>query len=96
MTKAQMIQSVSDVMSVKKSEAEKIVEVVEAAIVDGLKEDGEVVFAGGKFKVVKTSARAERVGVNPKKPSEKIVIAAKPEGQKVVFKPGAKLKEKFV
>lgn len=94
MTKAQLIETVSNVMEIKKSEAQKIIEVVESAIIDGLSDDGEVAFCDSKFKLQEVAAKPEKQGRNPQS-GETITISAKPATKKVVFKPGKKLKESF-
>jgi len=74
MNKADMINKISEVAGLSKSEATKAVEAIIAGIKDSLKSGEEVVLSGlGKFSV---SERAERMGRNPQT-GESIKIPAR-------------------
>lgn len=88
MTKAELIDSVSDKAGISKKDAEAALKAILDTIEGALKKGGDVQLTGfGKFSV---SKRAAREGVNPRDPSgPKIKIAARTVPK---FSPGAALK----
>ncbi|MBI4262238.1 HU family DNA-binding protein [Candidatus Uhrbacteria bacterium] len=74
MNKAELIESVSTKLNLPKNQVADVVETSLATITETLKTGGEVVFAGfGQFL---SKRREARMGVNPRKPGEKISIPA--------------------
>ena len=74
MTKQEFVDKVSDRSGLSRRDAAKAVDAVLDSITDALKRGEEVSFTGfGKFS---TQRRAERQGVNPRNPSEKVTIPA--------------------
>ena len=71
MTKQEFVNAVSDRSGLSRSEAGKA---VDAVLTDTLKKRDSINFTGfGKFA---TSERKERMGVNPRDPSQKVHIPA--------------------
>jgi len=89
MNKAQLIDKIHhDVEGLNKKQAEKMLDVLTATIVDELKNDREVTIAG--FGTFLSRVRYSRGGVNPQKPSERITI---PAVKVAKFKTGYHLKQ---
>jgi DNA-binding protein HU-beta len=87
MTKADLIDSLSDKLGVTRAEAESAVDVMLSAITEALAQGERVNFSGfGTFAI---SAREARMGRNPKTGAA-IEISA---GRSAKFKPGKQLKE---
>ena len=89
MNKSGLVEAVQEILGddVSKAYAEKAVSAVLDAVIQGVKNDGDVQIIGfGTFSVVD---RAARTGVNPKT-KEKIQI---PASKAVKFKAGSKLKD---
>jgi len=73
-TKQEFVDNVAQKSGLNKREAGKAVDAVLDSITDALKQGDAVTFTGfGKFS---TTRRAERQGVNPRNPSEKVTIPA--------------------
>jgi DNA-binding protein HU-beta len=73
-TKQEFVDRIADKANLQKRDAAAAVDAVLETITDTLKSGGEVVFTGfGKFS---TQHRAERQGVNPRNPTEKVTIPA--------------------
>jgi DNA-binding protein HU-beta len=73
-TKQEFIDRVADKSGLSKRDSAEAVDAFLETITDVLRGRGEVVFTGfGKFL---TQARAARMGVNPRNPSEKVQIPA--------------------
>jgi DNA-binding protein HU-beta len=73
-TKQEFVDKIADRANLQKRDAAAAVDAVLETITDTLKSGGEVVFTGfGKFT---TQHRAERQGVNPRNPTEKVTIPA--------------------
>ena len=74
MTKQEFISKVGQKSGLSARDAGKAVDAFLEAIVDTLKDGGEVAFTGfGKFS---TQQRAARMGVNPRNPGQKVHIPA--------------------
>ena len=74
MTKQEFVQAVAQRSGLSRSDAEKAVGAVLDTITDTLRRRDSVSFTGfGKFS---TSYRKERMGVNPRNPSQKVHIPA--------------------
>ena len=74
MTKQDFVDAVADRAGLSKRDAGVAVDAVLDTIQDALKRGDSVTFTGfGKFS---TSARAARMGVNPRNPGEKVHIPA--------------------
>ena len=74
MTKQEFVDRVADRSGLSRRDAAKAVDAVLDSITDALKRGEEVSFTGfGKFS---TQRRAERQGVNPRNPSQKVTIPA--------------------
>ena len=74
MTKQEFVDKIADRANLQKRDAAAAVDAILETITDELKRGGEVVFTGfGKFT---TQHRAERQGVNPRNPTEKVTIPA--------------------
>ena len=87
MTKLELVDVVSSKAEISKVEAHKVVDVMLAAINDGLAEDGKVVLPGfGSFEV---RTRTARVGRNPRT-GEQIKIE---DARTPAFKPGKAMKD---
>jgi len=73
-TKQEFVEKVADRSGLSRRDAAKAVDAVLDSITDALKRGQEVSFTGfGKFS---TQRRAERQGVNPRNPSQKVTIPA--------------------
>jgi DNA-binding protein HU-beta len=73
-TKQEFVDKVADRSGLSRRDAAKAVDAVLDSITDALKRGEEVSFTGfGKFS---TQRRAERQGVNPRNPSQKVTIPA--------------------
>lgn len=74
MTKQEFIDKVADRANLPRRDAQKAVDAFLDTITDALTQRDEVAFTGfGKFT---TQERAERQGVNPRNPTEKVTIPA--------------------
>ena len=74
MTKQEFVERVAQKSGLGRREAGEAVDAVIESITDALKNREEVAFTGfGKFT---TQRRAERQGVNPRNPTEKVTIPA--------------------
>ena len=74
MTKQEFVDKVAQKANLSRRDAAEAVDAVLDSITDTLKGGGEVAFTGfGKFT---TQRRAERQGVNPRNPSQKVTIPA--------------------
>ena len=72
MVKSQLVEVLAAKCGITSSESERYLNSLIGIIYETLKEDGEVNISGfGKFKV---SHREARIGVNPRKPDQKITI----------------------
>jgi DNA-binding protein HU-beta len=86
-TKGEFIDRVADKADLSRKEATAAVDAVLECVKDALKTGEDVTFTGfGKFSV---QDRKERVGVNPRKPGEKVNI---PASRVPKFSPGSQLK----
>lgn len=88
MTKAELIEKIAATVDVPKTTAEKMMETFMETVTSTLKSDGEVTLTG--FGTFSAKKRAARMGVNPKKPGEKIQIPAMTVPK---FKAGKSLKD---
>ncbi|MFA5413647.1 MAG: HU family DNA-binding protein [Patescibacteria group bacterium] len=88
MTKAELIEKIAGTLDVPKTVADKMVETFMEIVTSTLKSGGEVTLTG--FGAFSAKKRAARVGVNPKKPGEKIQIPAMTVPK---FKAGKSLKD---
>ncbi len=87
MTKQDFVDRVSQKSGLSKRDAGKAVDAVLDSITDALKSGDAVTFTGfGKFS---TAHRAERQGVNPRNPGQKVTIPAATVPR---FSPGSSLK----
>ncbi len=74
MTKQEFVDAVASRSGLSRRDAAKAVDAVLDSITDALKRGDQVSFTGfGKFS---TQRRAERQGVNPRNPSQKVTIPA--------------------
>lgn len=74
MTKQEFIDRVAQRSGLQRRDAQKAVEAFLDTVTDALSQGEEIAFTGfGKFT---TQRRAERQGVNPRNPSEKVTIPA--------------------
>ena len=74
MTKQEFVEEVAEKSGLSRRDAGKAVDAVLDAITDALKKGDSVSFTGfGKFS---TQQRAERQGVNPRNPGQKVTIPA--------------------
>ncbi len=74
MTKQEFVDKVADKANLGRRDAQNAVEAMLETITETLKGHGEITFTGfGKFT---TQHRAERMGVNPRNPTEKVTIPA--------------------
>ena len=88
MTKQEFVDRVADKAGLNRREAGKAVDAFLDTITETLKAGGDVSFTGfGKFS---TSRRAERQGVNPRNPGEKVTI---PAATVPKFSAGSQLKQ---
>ncbi len=88
MTKAELIEKIAVTLDVPKTVADKMMETFMETVTSTLKSGGEVTLTG--FGTFSAKKRAARVGVNPKKPTEKIQIPAMTVPK---FKAGKSLKD---
>jgi DNA-binding protein HU-beta len=73
-TKQEFVNAIGAKAGLSSRDAAKAVDAFLETITDTLKSGGDVAFTGfGKFS---TAQRAERQGVNPRNPSQKVTIAA--------------------
>jgi len=73
-TKQEFVDSVAEKAGLSRRDASKAVDAFLETITSTLKSGGDISFTGfGKFS---TSQRAERQGVNPRNPGEKVTIPA--------------------
>src|SRR6187551_3910114 len=87
-TKQEFVDKVADKAGLSRRDASKAVDAFLDTITETLKGKGDVSFTGcGKFS---TSERAERQGVNPRNPSEKVTI---PAATVPKFSAGSQLKQ---
>jgi DNA-binding protein HU-beta len=87
-TKQEFVDRVADKAGLNRREAGKAVDALLDTITETLKSGGDVSFTGfGKFS---TSRRAERQGVNPRNPGEKVTI---PAATVPKFSAGSQLKQ---
>jgi DNA-binding protein HU-beta len=87
-TKQEFVERVSSKSGLGRREAAEAVDAVIDAITDALKNGEEVAFTG--FGKVTTQHRAERQGVNPRNPSQKVTI---PAARVPKFSAGSSLKQ---
>ena len=88
MTKQEFVAEVSRRSQLSSRDAAKAVDAFLETITDTLKSGGDVAFTGfGKFS---TAQRAERQGVNPRNPSQKVTI---PAARVPKFSAGSTLKQ---
>jgi DNA-binding protein HU-beta len=74
LTKQEFIEKIADRAGLQRRDAQKAVDAFLDTITDALTQGDEVAFTGfGKFT---TQQRAERQGVNPRNPTEKVTIPA--------------------
>ena len=88
MNKAELIDVISEKVGVAKKEVEDVIDSMTDTITSKLKEGQEVTLTG--FGAFSARTRKGRVGVNPRKPEEKIDI---PSVVVPKFKAGKNLKE---
>ena len=89
MTKAELIDAVTEKLDMRKKDVAPVVDAVFAEIQNALSRDEKCTFVGfGAFEV---RERAAREGRNPRDPSKIVKIPAK---KVPVFRPGRELKEK--
>jgi DNA-binding protein HU-beta len=87
-TKQEFVDSVADKAGLSRRDASKAVDAFLDTITQTLKSKGDVSFTGfGKFS---TSERAERQGVNPRNPGQKVTI---PAATVPKFSAGSQLKQ---
>ena len=91
MTKAELIDVVTDKLEMKKKDVAPVVEEVFNAIQDALAKGEKCTFVG--FGVFEVRERAAREGRNPQDPNQVVHIPAK---NVPVFRPGKELKEKVL
>lgn len=88
MKKADLVTIVSDKLDITKKDSAEVIDMVFAEITRALAEGDKVSLVGfGTFSV---KDRAERVGINPAKKGEKVII---PATRVPAFKAGKALKE---
>ena len=88
MTKQEFVNQLASKAGLSSRDASKAVDAFLETITDTLKGGGDVAFTGfGKFS---TSQRAERQGVNPRNPSQKVTI---PAARVPKFSAGSSLKQ---
>ena len=88
MTKQEFVDRVADKSGLGRRDASKAVDAFLDSIVDSLRQGEEISFTGfGKFS---TQQRAERQGVNPRNPSQKVTI---PAARVPKFSAGSALKQ---
>ena len=86
--KDQLIDRIATRSNISKKEVEDVLSAFEEVVIQILKEGGEAVLTG--FGAFSARKRAARIGVNPRKPDEKIQI---PEVKVPKFKAGKILKD---
>ncbi|PKL72514.1 DNA-binding protein HU [Candidatus Kuenenbacteria bacterium HGW-Kuenenbacteria-1] len=74
MNKTELIDTIATKISIKKTEAEKMIATFIAIVTTTLKKGGEVALTG--FGTFSAKKRAARMGVNPQNPTQKIKIPA--------------------
>ena len=89
MNKTELIAAIAEKAQLTKADSKRALDAFTTTVGEELKKDGKVTVLGfGTFSVTK---RAARTGVNPRKPTEKIKIAAR---KVVKFKAGTELEMK--
>ncbi len=88
MNKVELAMRLADLMSIPKKTAEHFIENFEEIVTHALKRGDEVTIAG--FGTFSARTRTARMGVNPRKPAEKIQV---PEVRVPKFKAGKALKD---
>jgi DNA-binding protein HU-beta len=88
MNKAELALKLADRMSIPKKVAEDFIEYFEELVTRALQDGDEVTIAG--FGTFSGRTRTARMGVNPRKPQEKIQV---PEVRVPKFKAGKALKD---
>ena len=88
MNKSQLIDTISEKIKIEKKNVSSVIETLLETITNTLKSGGEISLTG--FGVFKAKKRAERMGVNPQKPEQKIKIPAVTVPK---FKAGKSLKD---
>jgi DNA-binding protein HU-beta len=88
MNKAELALKLSEMMDISKKMAEDFVEYFENIVTQALVDGNEVTIAG--FGTFSARTRTARMGVNPRKPSERIQV---PEVRVPKFKAGKALKD---
>lgn len=88
MNKAELALKLADRMSIPKKVAEDFIEYFEELVTRTLQDGDEVTIAG--FGTFSARTRTARMGVNPRKPQEKIQV---PEVRVPKFKAGKALKD---
>ncbi|MFZ2681811.1 MAG: HU family DNA-binding protein [Patescibacteria group bacterium] len=88
MNKAELALRLAERMDIPKKQAEDFVEHYEEIVTKALVEGNEVTIAG--FGTFSARTRSARMGVNPRKPSERIQV---PEVRVPKFKAGKALKD---
>jgi DNA-binding protein HU-beta len=91
LTKAELIETISEKLHGYKKDITPIVEAIFAAITSALEKGEKCTFVG--FGVFEVKDRAAREGRNPQDPSKVVKIPAK---KVPVFRPGKDLKEKVM
>ena len=91
LTKAELIDGISEKLSVKKKDITPIVEEIFSSIEGALARGEKCTFVG--FGVFEVKDRAAREGRNPQDPTKVVKIPAK---KVPVFRPGKDLKEKVL
>ena len=75
MTKTELIATIAEKTGASKKQAAEYVNAFTEAVIEGVKNEGDVRIQG--FGTFKLSKRAAREGVNPQNPSQKIKIPAR-------------------
>jgi DNA-binding protein HU-beta len=75
MTKTELIAAIAEKTGASKKQAAEFVNAFTEAVIEGVKNEGDVRIQG--FGTFKLSKRAAREGVNPQNPSQKIKIPAR-------------------
>lgn len=88
MNKAQLASKLAERLNIPRKQAEDTIEHLEAIITGALLEGDEVTIAG--FGTFSSRVRTARMGVNPRKPEERIQV---PEVRVPKFKAGKSLKD---
>lgn len=88
MNKAELIEHIAAKVNLAKTQVEAILEAFEAEVIAALKAGGEVTLTG--FVAFSARRRSARMGVNPRKPSERIRM---PEVVVPKFRAGKTLKD---